>query len=110
MPRRSTNTAAAKSAPTEEIDEHGILRMVLDSTAEGIVVADAQGKFLIFNPAAQQMVGIGPTDARPEEWSARYGCYELDGVTPMPMDRLPLTRAILEAAASFDPTPKDVFP
>jgi PAS domain S-box-containing protein len=62
--------------------------------SEGVVVADTQGKFLVFNPAAEGILGIGATDDPPEGWSARYGLFETDTVTVYPPDRLPLRRAI----------------
>ena len=61
--------------------------------AEGVVVADEQGKFLIWNPAAERMIGIGPQAVGPEKWSQVYGCYLADGRTPFPPDQLPLARA-----------------
>src|SRR5262249_26451550 len=60
----------------------------------GVVVADEHGRFLLFNPAAERILGMGPTDTAPADWSARYGCYLPDAVTPAPPDRLPLARAI----------------
>jgi signal transduction histidine kinase len=59
-----------------------------------VVVADDQGKFLLFNPAAEQILRIGKTDAPPEEWTQRYGNYLPDMVTPYPAEDLPLARAM----------------
>jgi PAS domain S-box-containing protein len=50
-----------------------MLQSVLDSTSEGLVAADEQGKFLIWNRAAERIVGFGPADLRIPEWSAHYG-------------------------------------
>jgi PAS domain S-box-containing protein len=71
-----------------------LLRTVLDSIADGVVVADEAGTFLLFNPAAERILGLGRTNAPPEEWTERYGCYLPDGVTPYPPHELPLARAI----------------
>ncbi len=71
-----------------------MLRSVLDSMAEGLVAADEQGKFLIWNRAAERIVGHGPADLPPQEWSEYYGNYLPDGVTPVPTEQLPLVRAI----------------
>jgi len=71
-----------------------ILHSVLDSMADGVVVADEHGKFLIFNPAAERIMGIGATDTTPDEWSRRYGVYLPDMLTPFPTHELPLVRAI----------------
>src|SRR6516165_6696827 len=45
-----------------------ILQSVLDSMGDGVVVADETGRFLIFNPAAEQILGNGATDVSPEQW------------------------------------------
>jgi PAS domain S-box-containing protein len=71
-----------------------MLQSVLDSMSEGLVVADEQGKFLIWNRAAERIVGYGPAELPPEEWSEHYGNYLPDGVTPLPTEQLPLVRAI----------------
>ncbi len=70
-----------------------------------MVVADSNGKFLLFNAAAEQVLGIGATDTTPDQWSDRYGSYLPDGVTLYPPNELPLVRAIrgesLDAAEVF---------
>jgi PAS domain S-box-containing protein len=71
-----------------------MLQSVLDSMAEGLVAADEQGKFLIWNRAAERIVGYGPADLPPKEWSEHYGNYLPDKVTPYPTEQLPLVRAI----------------
>lgn len=71
-----------------------LLNSVLENMAEGVVVADRQGRFLLWNPAATVTLGIGSTATTPEEWSREYGCYRPDGVTPLPTEELPLLRAI----------------
>jgi PAS domain S-box-containing protein len=71
-----------------------ILQSILDSMADGVVVADRNGEFMLFNRAAERMLGIGSTDSPPEQWTERYGLYRLDGITPHPTDELPLVRAI----------------
>jgi PAS domain S-box-containing protein len=71
-----------------------MLQSVLDSMAEGLVAADEQGKFLIWNRAAERILGYGPADLPPKEWSKHYGNYLPDGVTLVPTEQLPLVRAI----------------
>jgi PAS domain S-box-containing protein len=71
-----------------------MLQSVLDSMAEGLVAADAQGKFLIWNRAAERIVGYGPADLGIQDWSAHYGQYLADGITPLPPEQNPLARAI----------------
>jgi len=71
-----------------------MLRSVLDSMAEGLVAADEQGKFIIWNPAATRIVGMGAEDVPPGEWNAHYGVYMTDTVTPFPIEQNPLVRAL----------------
>ena len=71
-----------------------LMETVFNSISDGVVVGDAEGKFSIFNPNAQQIVGIGMLDAPPDQWTDQYGIFFPDQKTPMPMDGLPLVRAI----------------
>ena len=70
-----------------------ILQSVLNSMGEGVVVAEENGNFLLFNSAAEEILGIGPTDTAPMEWTQRYNLFMPDQSTPYPADQLPLVRA-----------------
>ena len=83
-----------------------LLETVFNSMSEGIVVADATGKFLYVNPSAQEIVGMGPVDEPPEEWSHVYGTYYPDRETPIKSEDLPLQRAILKGESVDE---EDVF-
>jgi signal transduction histidine kinase len=71
-----------------------LLQSVLDSLTEGLVAADAQGKFLLWNPAAERIVGRGAANVPPNQWSEHYGVFMPDTVTPFPDEQNPLARAI----------------
>jgi len=79
-----------------------MLQSVLDNMAEGLIAADEQGKFLIWNRAAERIVGYGPADISTEKWSEHYGSYLPDGVTPFPSERLPLVCAIHGEASTAE--------
>jgi PAS domain S-box-containing protein len=83
-----------KLAEEETGRQKELLQLILESIADGVVVADSDGKFLLFNAAAEQVLGIGATDSRPDQWSDRYGSYLSDGVTLYPPDELPLVQAM----------------
>ena len=70
------------------------METIFKSISDGVVVADEEGNFTIFNPSAERMVGVGKTDSGPTEWADRYGIFFPDRETPYPMDELPLVRAI----------------
>ncbi len=79
-----------------------MLQSVLDSMAEGLVAADQQGKFVIWNPAAQKILGRGAADLSSQQWTEHYGLYLPDVVTPFPTDQLPMVRAIRGEASTSE--------
>lgn len=83
-----------KRAEEETRRQKELLQLILGSIADGVVVADVNGKFLLFNAAAENILGIGATDAAPDQWPDQYGVYFPDAITPYPSTELPLVRAI----------------
>lgn len=71
-----------------------LVKTVFDSIEDGAIIAAQDGKFIIWNQAAEALVGLGPSDLPPEQWPSYYGCYETDTVTPMPYTELPLYQAL----------------
>ena len=70
------------------------LQSVLGSMGEGLIAVDKQGKFLLWNAAAEKMLGRGEANLATQEWSEHFGLYLLDTVTPFPSDQLPVVRAL----------------
>ena len=70
------------------------MEIVFDGISDGVVAADGEGRFTLFNPAARRMVGMGMTHAGTDRWSEEYGLFFVDGETQVPTDELPLVRAI----------------
>lgn len=69
------------------------LQMVLDTMSDGVVLADKDGQFLLFNPAAQLL--IGPlVSMPPSQWSDHFGLFGSDQKTMFPSSELPLNRAL----------------
>jgi PAS domain S-box-containing protein len=75
-------------------DQYRIFDAAFRSLTEGVIVADLQGKFLLFNEAAERILGIGSRDIDASEWSKVYGCFLGDTQTPYPPEQLPLAKAI----------------
>jgi PAS domain S-box-containing protein len=71
-----------------------ILQCILDRMADGVAVVDPQGRFLVFNPAAERILGRGFAEVPPDRWPQHYGLFLPDGVTPHPLEQLPLVRAL----------------
>ena len=70
------------------------LRSVLDSMVEGLVATNEQGKFVLWNPAAERILGMSAAQIASPEWTAHYGLFLPDRVTPFPSEEIPLVRAL----------------
>ena len=71
-----------------------ILQSVLDCMREGVVVVDREARLLVFNPAAEQILGRAPADARLQPWNPLHAVYHPDRATRYTDEELPLFRAI----------------
>ena len=70
------------------------MQTIFDSISDGVIVADRAGRVTMRNPGAERIFGASPTAPPIERWPHVYGCYLDDGTTPMPVEQLPLVRAI----------------
>ena len=93
-----------------------LLDSILHQMSDAVIVADKQYRFVVFNPAAERMFGVGATEVQAEGWSRTYGLYLPDQVTPFPADELPLARSIrgedvddLEMFVRHDKSPDGVW-
>jgi PAS domain S-box-containing protein len=83
-----------KRAAEELARTNEILQSILSNMGDAVIVADKDGNFLVFNPAAERMFGKGAMQMPSTEWSHRYGLYLPNKVSPFPHDQLPMTRSI----------------
>lgn len=83
-----------RRAEDEAAGSEGLMRLVFQSLSEGIIFADASGRALIFNPAAEQMLGGRPPQADTGRWEEVGGLFHEDGRTPLRVDEMPLVRAL----------------
>lgn len=93
-----------------QVQNQALLRAILDSLSEGVVVADAQGRLLYYSPVARRLLGLTVvTDIDPEKWASHYGTFYPDTVTPLSSDKLPLYRALkgehVESTDTFQRNP-----
>ena len=86
--------AERKQIEKELKQANALTAAMLDSMGDGVVVANARGEFLLFNPAAEEIMGVGFTHGDPCGWSERYGFYLPDQITPCPAEELPLIKAM----------------
>lgn len=73
--------------------ESDVLESVLNCMADGVLVVDENGHFVRFNPAAERLIGRGPTDEQSEAWPDYFGLFLPDQKTKYPADQLPSTLA-----------------
>jgi PAS domain S-box-containing protein len=88
LEKRVEQRTAELKAQTE------IFRSVCHSIGEGILVANEQGKFVLFTPQAERILGIGATETSSPEWPKTYGLFLPDKKTLFPHEQLPLVRAL----------------
>ncbi|HXU83426.1 MAG TPA: ATP-binding protein [Polyangia bacterium] len=86
--------AALRRAGEQSRNHARILQSILDNMGEGMAVSDAEGGFLIWNPAATRLLGKGPIEGGPGEWARAYGLYRPGGRELIAPEDLPLARAM----------------
>jgi PAS domain S-box-containing protein len=77
-----------------------MLQSVLDSIAEGLVAADEQEKVVLWNAAAEKIIGTGAADLATQGWAEDCSLFLADTVTPFPSNQLPLIRAVRGEAST----------
>jgi len=70
------------------------LSSTLNALADGVTLADSEGRILYSNTEADRILGVVATDAPAEEWASHYGIFLPDGETPFPAEDYPLMRAL----------------
>jgi PAS domain S-box-containing protein len=71
-----------------------MLQSILDSMSSGVAVANRQGCFVLFNRAAEEILGMGAVETGFEHWPEVYGLFRPDGLTPFPAEEQPIVRAL----------------
>jgi len=71
-----------------------LFQSILSSMGDGVIVADKNGKFLNWNPAAEEILGLGAMDVPIDKLTEKYGFYLPDKITPYPAAQVPLARAV----------------
>ena len=68
---------------------------VLNSLPSGVTFANAEGKIIFSNTAADRILGVGAaTEKDAGDWAEYYGVFLGDGSTPFPAEQYPLVRAL----------------
>src|SRR5450432_1931960 len=61
-----------KRAEEKLSNTNQILQSILSSMGDAVIVADKDGQFLVFNPAAERMFGQRATQIASSDWSHQY--------------------------------------
>jgi signal transduction histidine kinase len=72
---RAAQLARSESALREQ---RGILQSILNSMGDGVMVTDAGGDIILFNPAAERLVRTGLGEIPPSQWLERFQAHGQD--------------------------------
>jgi PAS domain S-box-containing protein len=71
-----------------------ILESILNSMGDGVIVADAAGKIILYNPEAERLVRKGLGEVTLQDWLSRQQTYMPDILTAYPSAEHPLLQTI----------------
>ena len=84
-----------KEKEDKDILEHmKLFQLILDNMAEGVALADENGKLILLNPPGERILGKELLETDPKQFTEKYGLFLPDMETPFPTDELPLLRAV----------------
>ena len=86
--------AALERTIAQQQDQARLMETIFSSISDGVLVANAEGEFTFFNPSAEQIVGVGMLNLKPQQWKGEYGVFYPDKKNRLPAAQLPLVRAV----------------
>ncbi len=98
---RDAEMRRQKRATEEDLDRQReetakserLLRSVLQTVPDGVVVLDTKGSVVEWSASADRILGKTRSEKSLEEWPAHYGLYLPDRHTPLPYKDLAIVRA-----------------
>jgi PAS domain S-box-containing protein len=88
--------------------QRSMLQSVLESIGGGLVTADAEGKYNLWNPADNKTAILDPSDLASDKWTAHYSAYLPGAAATVATGQNPLLRAMqgeVSSAELFVPNP-----
>ncbi len=82
-----------KKAEQTLVKQKELLRSVLESMGDGVLVVDENNRLLVCNPVAQRLFGISSKESL-QQWPPKERLFKPDQITPFPPDAYPWQRAI----------------
>ncbi|HKP64747.1 MAG TPA: diguanylate cyclase [Polyangiales bacterium] len=92
--RLQASEQASRAAQDELRAQTARLTSVLENMGDGVVVLDAQRRFLVVNPAAREYIRQDEGETSPNEWSQLHQVYLPDGSAFFPLEQGPMLRAL----------------
>lgn len=81
-----------KQAEEALIHEQEFGRALVENIVAAVIACNANFELTLFNRTAREWHGVDATTVPPEQWAEFYHLFCADGVTPMSVDDIPLTR------------------
>lgn len=75
-------------------EQDSVLRSILDSMGDGVVVVDGNGNIIAFNPAAEKLFHHNPTGRNAMQWVRDIESAQVDGFNPDADKPSPLRMAV----------------
>lgn len=88
-----------RASRAQRAEEEELFRAIIDNMPIGVLAADQQGKFVAYNPAVLEIFGI-PAGTDITNAPFNFEMFEADGETPVPVEQMPIARALYGEAAS----------
>ena len=70
------------------------LDYILDNLMEGVLVANKDGEYLLYNKVAKNILQVDVQEITTDDDDEHYYIYDLEGEKKIPSDELPLVRAL----------------
>ncbi|MFV8368757.1 PAS domain S-box protein [Flavobacterium sp. LB2R40] len=74
--------------------QNTLLQSVIQNMGDGLIVADENRKFILWNTASERIIGIGPMDIPIDRWASTYGFFLPDTKTIFDTNDIPLVKAL----------------
>jgi PAS domain S-box-containing protein len=93
--KRTTAYVEQLSRSRNYLERHvGLLLAMLQSIGDGLIVVDQEGNHVLFNEAAASATGMQIAEMDVYKWAASGSVYFPDKVTPVPLEGLPIYKAM----------------
>ena len=74
--------------------QNALMDAIFNSISDGVIVANKDGKYVMFNKTAQEMGGYNPDNISVKHSPETFGLFEPDGKTLFSPDKLPIARVL----------------